>query len=206
MKLKRVDLKTKVKGNLTAIVCKDKRNVSVLKNLHSPPLEGNFCDEHGKAMKSVTIQDYNRHMGCIDKSDCMTNSCTISRQTWKWTMKLLFHLLDLIILNSFIILASCGSKLTHRHFRHIDEVGGVPQPQTAGRRRQAPSVSQQKRFDPRHNRHWLMQCKRIRCRVFCQKQRNKNKIYVSRMQRRVVWYPMLWSISHQTAFLRTRWH
>jgi len=113
MKLKRGDLKTKVKGSWTAIVRKDKQNVNALKNLHSPPLEGNFCDEHGKAMKPAIIQDCNRHTGYVDKSDCMTNSYFISRQTWKWTKKLLFHILDLNILNSFIILASCGSKLTH---------------------------------------------------------------------------------------------
>lgn len=85
IELKRGDVKTRVKGNLTAIVYKDKWNVNVLKNLHSPPLEGNFCDEHGKAMKPAIIQDYNRHMGYVDKSDCMTNSYSISVQTWKWT-------------------------------------------------------------------------------------------------------------------------
>ena len=47
----------------------------------------------------------------------MTNSYSIGRQTWKWTKKLLFHLLDLTILNSFIILDTRGSKLSHRHFR-----------------------------------------------------------------------------------------
>jgi len=31
--------------------------------------------------------------------------------------------------------------------------------------RQAPSMSQLKRLDTRHNNHWLMQCKRIRCHV-----------------------------------------
>jgi hypothetical protein len=42
--------------------------------------------------------------------------------------------------------------------------------------------------------------------VFCQKQRNKNEIYVLKMQRAVVRYPMFWSISHQTVSLRTNWH
>jgi hypothetical protein len=87
MKLKRGDLKTKVKGSWTVIVCKDKQNVNALKNMHSPPLEGNFCDEHGKAMKPAIIQDSNRHMGYVDKNDCMTDSYSISRQTWKWTKK-----------------------------------------------------------------------------------------------------------------------
>ena len=47
----------------------------------------------------------------------------------------------------------------------IQEAGRVPWPQTTSRRRQAPSTSQIQRLDLRHNRHWLMQCKRIRCRV-----------------------------------------
>jgi hypothetical protein len=48
MKLKRVYLKTKVKGNITAIEWKDKRNANVLMNMYSPQLEGNYCDEQGK--------------------------------------------------------------------------------------------------------------------------------------------------------------
>jgi hypothetical protein len=43
-------------------------------NMHSPPLDSNFCDEDGKAVKPAIIQDYNRHKGNVDKSDCMTNS------------------------------------------------------------------------------------------------------------------------------------
>jgi len=48
MKLKRDDLKTKMKGNMTAIVWKDKLHVNILTNMHSPTMEGNFCDEHGQ--------------------------------------------------------------------------------------------------------------------------------------------------------------
>jgi hypothetical protein len=55
-------------------------------------------------------------MGYVDKADRMTNSYSISRRTWKWTNKLFFHLLDLTIFNSFILL-SCGAKLSHRDFR-----------------------------------------------------------------------------------------
>jgi hypothetical protein len=61
------------------IVCKDKHIVHILMNMHSPPLEGNFCDEHGKVMKMAVIQDYNRHMGYMGKSDHMTNSYSSSR-------------------------------------------------------------------------------------------------------------------------------
>ena len=126
---------------------------------------------------------YHRHMGYVDKSDCMWNPYSISRWTWKWTKKLFFHLLDLTILNSFIILTSCGSKWLHWQFKLklvrdlIQGVGRVPRPQTARQRRQAPTTSQPKRFDLRHNRHWLMQCKRIRCCVFSAKNKETRTKY-----------------------------
>jgi hypothetical protein len=105
------------RGDLTSVVWKDKQNVNMLTNMHRSPAEGNFCDEHGNALKPDIVQDYNRHMGYVDKSDRMTNSYSIGRRTWKWTKKLFFHLLDLSVLNSYILLTSCGSKLTHRDFR-----------------------------------------------------------------------------------------
>ena len=63
-KMKMGYLKTKVKGNLTAIVWKDKQNVKILTNMHSPPLEGNFCDERGKAVKLAIIHNCNRRGIC----------------------------------------------------------------------------------------------------------------------------------------------
>jgi len=85
--------------------------------MHSLPLEGKFYDKHGKAVKPAIILDNNKHMGYVDKSDCMMNSYSISRWTWNWTKKPFFHLLDLTILNSYIILTSHGSKLSHQQFR-----------------------------------------------------------------------------------------
>ena len=122
------------------------------------------------------VQDYNRYMGYVDKSDHMMNSyCVSSSWTWKWTKKTFLHLLDLTVLNSFIILTSCGSKLSHWHFRLtlvralVQVAGRMPQPQTTRQRRQAPSTSQIQRLDLGHDRHWLIQCKRILCHVCCTK-------------------------------------
>jgi hypothetical protein len=69
------------RGDLTAIVWKDKLNVNMLTNMHRSPAEGNFCDEHGNALKPAIVQNYNRHMGYVGKSDRMTNSYSISRHT-----------------------------------------------------------------------------------------------------------------------------
>jgi hypothetical protein len=113
MKMKRRDLETELKGNLRAIAWKDRQNANILTNMHSTPIKGNFCDEHVKAMQLAILPDYTRNMGYVDKSDCMTNSYSISRWNWKWTKKLFFQLMEFITLNSFFILASCSSKLSH---------------------------------------------------------------------------------------------
>jgi hypothetical protein len=80
----------------------------MLTNTDDVPAEGNFWNEVGKAIKPQIVMDYNRHMGYVDKGDRMANSYSISRRTFKWTKKLFFHLLDLAILNSYILYSSSG--------------------------------------------------------------------------------------------------
>ena len=82
-----------------------------------PPAEGNFCDENNRPVKPHIVEWYNRHMGYVDNSDRMATSHSMSRRTLKWTTKLFFHLPDLTVLNSWIVLSSCGAKYTHRDFR-----------------------------------------------------------------------------------------
>jgi hypothetical protein len=55
--MKRGDIMTKVKGNLTAIEWKAIRNVNILMNIHFSPSEGNFFDEYRKAMKLAIKHD-----------------------------------------------------------------------------------------------------------------------------------------------------
>jgi hypothetical protein len=45
----------------------------MLTNMHHPTADGNFCDKHRNALKPTIVQDYNRHMGYVNNSDCMTN-------------------------------------------------------------------------------------------------------------------------------------
>jgi len=93
----------------------------MLTYIHDAPAEGNFCNEGGKAIKPQIVIDYNHHMGYVDKGDRMANSYFISRCTFKWMKKLFFHLLNLSILNSYILHFhfSCGrKKMSHRDFRY----------------------------------------------------------------------------------------
>jgi len=118
LRLKCGDIRVRTRGDLTAVVWNDKRGVRLLTYIHDPLREGNYCDEHGNAIKAGIVADYNRHMGHVVNTDRMGNSYTASRRTWKWTKELFFHLLDLAIVNSYILLSSCGrKKISHRDFR-----------------------------------------------------------------------------------------
>ena len=105
-------------------------------------------------MKPHIVQQYKRHMGYVDNSGCMANSYLMSQHTFKWTTKLFFHLLDLRVLNSWILLSSCGAKYTHQDFslllvRNLSEEAGnsqdQPTPTLVGR----PSAAQQMLCDSR---------------------------------------------------------
>jgi hypothetical protein len=91
-------------------VWKDNRNVNLLTNMHHSPAEGNFCDECGNPLKRAIIQDCNKHKGYVDKSNYMTNTPSADGPGSAPKKKKKFlYILDLI-LNSYILLTSCGSK------------------------------------------------------------------------------------------------
>jgi hypothetical protein len=39
----------------------------MLTNVHVPPVEGNICDECGRAHKPATVEGYSQQMGYVDK-------------------------------------------------------------------------------------------------------------------------------------------
>ena len=172
LRLKRGDIRVRTRGDLMAVVWKDKRDVCLLTNIHDPPREGNYRDEHGNAIKPAIVADYNRHMGHVDNSDRLASSYTASRRTWKWTKKLFFHLLDLAIVNSYILLSSCGGKkISNRDFRLtlIREMlawsGHGPRPSMPVGR-PAPASANIGRLDTRQNKHWPgCNSKQRRCRM-----------------------------------------
>ena len=69
----------RTRGDLTAVVWKDKTEMCLVTNIHDPPREGNYRDEHGNAIKPAIVADYNRHIGHVDNSDRLANSYMASR-------------------------------------------------------------------------------------------------------------------------------
>jgi len=141
--------------------------------MHAPPVEENFTQESGQAIKPCVVEDYNAYMGFVDKSDRMVNSYGIARRTWKWTKKMFFHLTDMSILNAFPLHKSCGGKMTHKVFRGIlvceliihSQEGNVTASGTS-KGRPSPAASQLSRLEVKHSQHWPSKGKQQQCRVF----------------------------------------
>ena len=74
LKMKKGDIATRVRETLRVVRWKDRRDVYILKNMHAPPVEGNFTDESCQAIKPRVVEDYNVYMGFVDKLDRMINS------------------------------------------------------------------------------------------------------------------------------------
>lgn len=110
-KMKTGDIIARFSNGMTALCWKDKREVNMLSNLHKPQDQKTSEDK----LKPEIVSDYNKHMGYVDLSDRMANSYSFGRRTLKWTKKLFFHLLDLSILNAYLV--SKSNKGTHKDFR-----------------------------------------------------------------------------------------
>ena len=125
-----------------------------------PPAEGNFCDDSNRPVKPHIMDRYNWHMGFVDNSNRLANSCSMSQRTFKWTTKLFFHFLDLTVLNSWILLSSCGATYTHWDFRLlvrnlIEEARKSqdrPTPRLVGR--PSSGTKDVLRIESFHNKHW----------------------------------------------------
>jgi len=48
----------------------------MLTHIYDAPMEGNVCNDRGKAIMLQIVLDYNHHMGYVDKGDRKANMCT----------------------------------------------------------------------------------------------------------------------------------
>jgi hypothetical protein len=50
---------------------KTNKGLHMLTNMHNPPAEGKYSDEHGNAIKPAIAEDYNKHGLCgqIEQDD-----------------------------------------------------------------------------------------------------------------------------------------
>jgi hypothetical protein len=187
IKLKWGDIHDRVRGKQIAMIWNDKWDVHILTNIYRLPTEGNFCEKPGKDKEVVTTKDYGWQMGYVDKGERMANSDSVSQRTWKVDKNLLFHLLRLTILNSYIILSFCGNK--NRPQRVLSGFGS----ESVGNecKEASSSVLPKRKTRPRSQSptHWTMTSCRILLtvpRVNSQEQVNSYQIPVYQVQNQPV--------------------
>ena len=90
-------------GPILALRWRDKRDVTMLSTKHTPAMTTVSIRMRGGCVskeKPMAVDDYNRHMGGVDKSDQMLGYYFFTRKAVKWWKKVYFHLLSLALVNA----------------------------------------------------------------------------------------------------------
>ena len=114
-----------VDRSMMALKWMDKRPVSMLTTIHDNSMTTKVRrkrrrgGEREEIRKPVTVDQYNQFMGGVDRSDQLLSYYGFSHRTVKWWRRAAFHLLDMAIVNSYVLYSSlhAGRKLTHEQFR-----------------------------------------------------------------------------------------
>ena len=100
-----------------ALKWKDKKDVAVLSTIHDNAFD-NVVSKKGIARdKPKAVIDYNANMGGVDLSDSMLCHYSTARNRMKkFYLKIFRHLLDITVLNSFVIYHKMGGKMSRLNF------------------------------------------------------------------------------------------
>lgn len=128
-KAQRGDIRWFRSGRLLFVQWMDTRQVSVLSNFHKAfsglTAPRRVRGDDGDVTRSDVpipdaVKDYNTYMGEVD-SDVWTGYSSSLQKTMKWYKKIFYHLVDIAVVNSYILhkqlVAQCGDRpLTQNQF------------------------------------------------------------------------------------------
>ncbi|PNF20206.1 hypothetical protein B7P43_G16196 [Cryptotermes secundus] len=112
------------KGQVLVQVWRDKRDVKLISTLHTAKIveSAKMNRKGGKICRPKVIGDSNKHMRGLNRADQMLRYYPCSRKTVKWTKKLVFFLLQMAALNSFILFKkyTTTEKYKKRNYKFKD--------------------------------------------------------------------------------------
>ena len=122
-KLKKGEVRTKKIDGIMALQWQDKRTITMLTTMHDNKMVtkrrrsrfGNNNEEN--VMKPLCINEYNKHLGGVDRSDQLLSYHGFTHKTLKWSNRAAFHLLDLATVNSYILYKLSNGKKAHAQYR-----------------------------------------------------------------------------------------
>jgi hypothetical protein len=110
-------------SGVQALQWKDKRVVTMLSTIHDTSMiqktrRSRFSSFGQEVVtKPLVIDKYNTFMGGVDKSDQLLSYYGFSHRCVKWYKRAIFHLIDLTIVNAYILSQISNKNLTHVKFR-----------------------------------------------------------------------------------------
>lgn len=127
-KMKPGDIHSCRNGQTVVVSWKDKRQVHMLSTRHKGSsshmtLVNSKWPNKPPIRKPDVVIDYIKHMGGVDRSDHFVSSYQFMRRTRKWYRKMFFWLLEVAIINSFLLFqevqTAAGNRnpLTRAQFR-----------------------------------------------------------------------------------------
>lgn len=104
-KLKKGETLAASSGDMLALVWKDKKNVNMLTTMHKDTIRDTGKKSRtGKAVrKPIACSSYSKGMGGVDLNDQISVFYKSPRKTIKWYKKIFFYMLDMTIVNSFVV-------------------------------------------------------------------------------------------------------
>lgn len=116
-KLKRGEYIWRRTGNVYVTKWKDKRDVLSITTAHHPRLIKITNRRGQKKMKPIDVAAYNENMAGIDRADQLLSYYSSPRKTIRWYKKVLFHILDMAVWNSFFIYKQFHPNCSFLDFR-----------------------------------------------------------------------------------------
>ncbi|KAF9410880.1 hypothetical protein HW555_010167 [Spodoptera exigua] len=101
-------------GDVDLIVIGDQKRIAMVSTYHGT---GTVINRNNDKVKSSIIYDYNICMGGINKKDQIDASCPEEKRSQIWYKKIFKRLLNLSVLNAFIMYKHSHEKETQRGFR-----------------------------------------------------------------------------------------
>ena len=115
-----------IDDKMMALKWMDKRPVAMLTTIHDDSIvtkqRRSKAAQGGveEVRKPLVIEQYNLFMGGVDNGDQLLSYYGYSHRTLKWWRRGFFHLVDVAIVNAYIMYLSTpcsGRRLTHKEFR-----------------------------------------------------------------------------------------
>lgn len=190
MKVGDYQYKTSVKG-LAWVKWIDKKPVQFLSNFHDPSIV-KTCMRKQKdgTIKSIPapelVNDYNKNMGFVDKSDMLKSTYEISRKSKKWWHRIFWHFVDLTVVNAHIIYKQVkDTNVVLKDFRLsvVQGLIGITEKKKVGRKNAKPVKRLNSSLDSSlrttENKHMpIYQKKRRRCAHCSSKNKEKKTQFI----------------------------